>query len=68
MCLAQCTNVECACTPPDAELQRSADENIRGRKHRVLHSARHSARPQNTVNTTYFPKNNQEPQKKKIFL
>ena len=40
VCLAQCTNVECACTPPEAELQRSADENIRGRKHRVLHSAR----------------------------
>ena len=40
VCLAWCTNVECACTPPEAELQRSADENIRGHKHRVLHSAR----------------------------
>ena len=40
MCLAWCTNVECACTPPEAELQRSADENIRGHKHCVLHSAR----------------------------
>ena len=39
MCLAWCTNVECACTPPEAELQRSADENIRGHKHCVLHSA-----------------------------
>ena len=40
VCLAWCTNVECACTPPEAELQRSADENIRGHKHCVLHSAR----------------------------
>ena len=40
VCLARCTNVECACTPPEAELQRPADENIRGHKHRVLHSAR----------------------------
>ena len=40
VCLAWCTNVECACTPPEAELQRSADENKRGHKHRVLHSAR----------------------------
>ena len=40
VCLARCTNVECACTPPEAESQRSADENIRGHKHRVLHSAR----------------------------
>ena len=40
VCLAWCTNIECACTPPEAELQRSADENIRGHKHRVLHSAR----------------------------
>ena len=40
MCLAWCTSVECACTPPEAELQRSADENIRGHKHCVLHSAR----------------------------
>ena len=34
VCLAWCTNVECACTPPEAELQRSADKNIRGHKHR----------------------------------
>ena len=32
------------------------------------YSARHSARPQNAVNTTYFPKNNQKTQKEKIFL
>ena len=31
MCLAWCTNVECASTPPEAELQRSADENIKER-------------------------------------
>ena len=30
VCLAWCTNVDCACAPPEAELQRSADENIRG--------------------------------------
>ena len=40
VCLAWGTNVDRACTPPEAELQRSADENIRGHKHRVLHSAR----------------------------
>ena len=40
VCLAWCTNVECACTPPEAELQRSADENKRGHNHCVLHSAR----------------------------
>ena len=40
VCLAWCTNVECACTPPEAELHRSADENIRGHKHCILHSAR----------------------------
>ena len=39
VCVAWCTNVECA-TPPEAELQRSADEKKRGHKHRVLHSAR----------------------------
>ena len=39
MCVAWCTNVECASAPPEAELQRSADEK-RGHKHRVLHSAR----------------------------
>ena len=33
-------NVECASAPPEAELQRSAAENRRGHKHRVLHSAR----------------------------
>ena len=81
-CLAWCTNVECACTPPEAELQRSADENIRGHKgtnivfctvhvqctQSARYSARHSARPQNAVNTTSFPKNNQKTRKKKIFL
>ena len=35
--------------------------------HSARYSARHSARPQNTVNTTYFPKNNQESQKNKYF-
>ena len=40
LCLAMCTNVECASAPPEAELQRSAAENRRGHKHRVLHSAR----------------------------
>jgi len=58
--LAWRTIVECASTPPGAELQRSADENTREHKHRVLHSARYSARhsagPQNAVNTTHFPK------------
>ena len=39
-CLAWCTNVECASTPPEAALQRSADDNRREHKHRVLHSAR----------------------------
>ena len=36
--------------------------------HSARYSARHSARPQNAVNTTSFPKNNQKTQKKKIFL
>ena len=40
VCLAWCANVECAPTPSEAELQRSADENTRGQKHRALHSAR----------------------------
>ena len=34
------TNVECASPPSEAELQHSGDKNIRGHKHRVLHSAR----------------------------
>ena len=32
--------------------------------HSARYSARHSARPQNAVNTTSFPKNNQKTQKK----
>ena len=40
VCLAWRTNVECASTPLEAELQRSADENTREHKHRVLHGAR----------------------------
>ena len=40
MCLAWCTILECASTPPEAKLHFSADENIRVQKHRVLHSAR----------------------------
>ena len=40
VCLAWCTNVECASTPPEAALQRSADDNRREHKHRVLHSGR----------------------------
>jgi len=48
VCLAWCTNVECASAPPEAELQRSAAENRRGHKHRVLHSAR-------TVHATVRP-------------
>ena len=60
VCLAGCTNLECISMSAEAELQRSADENTREHKHRVLHSActvqaryraRHSARPQNAVNT-----------------
>ena len=51
VCLAWCTSVECACTPPEAELQRSADENIRGHKHCVLHSAR-TVHPQCTLQCT----------------
>jgi hypothetical protein len=65
------TNKECASPPPGAELQRSADENTREHKHRVLHSARysvrHSAGPQNAVNTTHFPKMVRK-HKKKCFL
>ena len=71
MCLAWCTILECASTPPEAKLHFSADENIRVQKHRVLHSARysarHSARPQNAVNTTYLPQNDAKT-KKTIFL
>ena len=71
VCLAWCTILECASTPPEAKLHFSADENIRVQKHRVLHSARysarHSARPQNAVNTTYLPQNDAKT-KKTIFL
>ena len=72
VCLAWCTNVECACTPPEAELQRSADENIRGHKHCILHSARdsvrHSTRPQNAVNTTFSQKLSENTKKENISI
>ena len=48
VCLVWCTNVECASAPPEAKLQRSAAENRRGHKHRVLQCT-HSAR---TVHAT----------------
>ena len=38
VCLAGCTNLECISMSAEAELQRSADENTREHKHRVLHS------------------------------
>ena len=40
VCLAWWTNVECASTPPEVELQHSGNKHIRGHKHPVLHSAR----------------------------
>ena len=74
VCVAWCTNVECA-TPPEAELQRSADEKKGGTNtvfctvhvqctHSALYSARHSARPQNAVSTKYFPKNDENTQER----